>query len=673
VTKGPRVTLHWVTRYPALRDTLIFLAFCAFTSILTWPYVTRMRDAVVDPGDPYMVSWVLWWDYHQTFSDPLNLFHSNLFYPYRYTLAFGEHSYGIALLCFPLFMLGLRPLTVHAVAMFFAFAATGYGAFRLARTLTGSYGVAWVAGIIFGFGPFRFHYMSHLLYLFAAWIPLLFEALVLFARKPNGRRAIWLGVAFFMTGLSTVSWLIFSLLPFALCTIVLATRYKLWRNIAFWLKYGSALAIGGLALTPFTVPYLFVSRLYGFKRSVDEVKGFSAVPSHWLSVEDRNKLWSGLGRGLSDGGRFKLFPGLLPLLLSLAAIIPQRVRSNTTTVHPHSAEKTKWIRRLDIAILVTLILSGMAIGFDRTDLWHGVFKTITSERALTLLALAIVARLCLAYPGWWRTGENQNLVQTIKSERYSDAFLIGLILFVVGFCYSLGWNFFLYRIQYDLFFPFRSMRVPPRGAMIAYVGLSILAGLGCQRLAHERWSVRRRAVYLVVCTLLLLEFNAAPLHFIRGAVFPDGVTQRLKDTSMRAGIVVLPAGPDFNNEYILRAADHRKPLIVGTASFVPPYAEQIEALTNKGPITNEFLDLIERIPASYVVVHNALIAPDRTDDYNAMLKRATLSGRLTFINRFDGKDDLYAVTSTEPGVQSEAPVPDEISGNPLTLSQSKTH
>src|SRR6476469_4463526 len=104
-----------------LHELAIVLAFFAFTAVLTWPYVNYLRDAVADPGDPYLASWVLWWDYHQTFTDPLNLFHSNLFYPLRYTLAFSEHSYGIAVFFFPLFALGARPLTVHAIAMFFGF------------------------------------------------------------------------------------------------------------------------------------------------------------------------------------------------------------------------------------------------------------------------------------------------------------------------------------------------------------------------------------------------------------------------------------------------------------------------------------------------------------------------------------------------------------------------
>jgi len=108
--------LKRLTRNNIVRELLIFLTFGCFTSLVTWPYVTRLRDAVVDPGDPYLISWILWWDYHQTFTDPLHLFHANLFYPLRYTLAFSEHSYGIALLFFPLFAMGARPLTVKVVA-----------------------------------------------------------------------------------------------------------------------------------------------------------------------------------------------------------------------------------------------------------------------------------------------------------------------------------------------------------------------------------------------------------------------------------------------------------------------------------------------------------------------------------------------------------------------------
>src|SRR5918997_4969410 len=156
-----------VWRARPAREAAVLLAFCLLTAVMTWPWVLHLRGAVADVGDPYMIAWTLWWDYHQTFNDPLNLFHANVFYPYQYTLAFSENDYGLALLFFPLFALGLRPLTVHSVATFLGFAFCGYAAFRLARTLTGSAAAGWAAGVVFAFVPYRFHLLSHLHYLFA--------------------------------------------------------------------------------------------------------------------------------------------------------------------------------------------------------------------------------------------------------------------------------------------------------------------------------------------------------------------------------------------------------------------------------------------------------------------------------------------------------------------------
>jgi hypothetical protein len=651
-------------RHSFVRELLVVLAFCALTAALTWPYAAHLRDAVVDPGDPYLVSWVLWWDYHATFTNPLHLFDANVFYPYRYTLAFSEHCYGLALPFFPLFALGLRPLTVHAVALFLGFALCGYGAFRLARTLTGSVGAAWVAGIVFAFVPFRFHLMSQLPYVFAAWVPLLFEALVLFARARTRRRAAWLAFTFLMTGLTTISWFTFSLVPFALAWALLATRYELWRERAFWLRGGAALAAASIALVPFMLPYYIVSKLYGFERSIEEVKANSAWPIHWLSVENRNKLWNGLGSGIADGWRFKLFPGLLPALLSLAALLLVKTPEGRAVFRDEGATRSRrlrLLRLLDASVVLALVLLVFAVGFGGTDFFGGLFDYVTSEWPLALLTVAVVARLCVAYPAFMRRGGGANLAETLRSARRTEAFWLGLLLFIVGFCYSLGWNFFFYRILYDLLPVFRSMRVPTRGAMIAYLGLALLAGLGAKRLAElaseRRSRLRPAAVYAALCALLLFELNGAPLKFMYGEVYPDAVTLRLKGTPMRGGIVALPAGGDFNHRYILRAADHMRPLIVGTSGFNPPYETEIETLTNAGPIPSRFLDLLEKIPASYVVVENELVAPERRDDYQALLSRAVESGRLRFVNRFDGRADLYAVAKTEPGARSEAPPP----------------
>jgi hypothetical protein len=646
-----------------VRELLVILAFCLFTALLTWPYVTRLRDVVVDTGDPYLITWILWWDYHQTFTDPLHLFNANVFYPLKYTLAFSEHSYGIALLFFPLYALGLRPLTVHAIAMFFGFALCGYGAFRLGRTLTGSASVGWVTGIVFAFVPYRFNQMSQAHYLFSPWIPLVFEGLVLFVRERSRKRAAWLGFAFFMNGLSTISWWNFSLIPLAGAAVILATRYGLWRQREFWRRGAVAIGAATILLLPFFVPYVLASRLYGFKRTIEEIKVNSAWPIHWLSVESRNQLWSRMGEPIFEGWKFKLFPGLLPILFSLAAMLGGGEADRQTLPKAQIADgkaRRRWVNRLDVVIVVAFAFAIPAIGFDRSDAFHGLFKNLTSEAMLGILTAAGLARLCLAYPRFLPTAR-ANLVETIRSQKRTDAFWLGLILTVIGFCYSLGWNFFFYRLCYDLIPMFKSIRVVTRGAMIAYLGIALLAGLGVKHLAQILparfpW-LRPGLVYSLACLLLLAELNAAPLRIVRGESFPDAVTLRLKKTPMRGGIVELPAGGDLNYRYMLRAADHQKPLIVGTSGFNSPIEDQIEALTRNGAISTELMTMLETIPTSYLVIANQSILPERTTDYEAFLASAVAAGRLRFINRFDGHDDLYAVLKNEPEAKSEAALP----------------
>lgn len=660
--KRPPSRLARLASLSVVREFGVILVFCLFTAILTWPYVMHLRDVVVDKGDPYLITWIMWWDYHQTFTHPFQLFHTNIFYPLKYTLAFSENSYGIALLFFPLYALGMAPLTVHAIAMFLGFVFCGYGAFRLGRTLTGSVGVGWVAGIVFAFVPYRFNQMSQVAYLFSPWIPLLFEALVLFVRERSRSRAAWLGFAFFMNGLTTISWWNFSLIPLVLTGAILLTRYGLWRERDFWRRGAVALGAATVLLLPFFVPYFIASRLYGFKRTIAEIKDNSAWPSHWLSVEPRNRLWFRMGDGITEGWKFKLFPGLLPILFSLAALVgigPADRQSSETSL-ADLEWKRRWLKRLDVIIITAFAFAIPAMGFDRSDAFHGWFKNMTSESMLGIMTVAGVARLCLAYPRFLPTAR-ANLVETIRSQRRGDTFWVGLVLIVIGFCYSLGWNFFFYRLCYDLLPMFKSIRVVTRGAMIAYLGIALLAGLGVKYLAQvlpARFpALRSGLVTGLACLLLLVELNGAPLRVELGEPYPDALTLRLKQTQMRGGIVELPAGGFFNYRYMLRAADHQKPLVVGTSGFNSPLEDRIEELTRSGAISAELMPMLEAIPTSYLVIANQSILPERTADYESFLVRSIAAGRLRFIRRFDGHDDLYAVVKNEPESKSEAPLP----------------
>lgn len=649
-------------RRPTAREALIFFAFLGLTVVMTWPWVTHLRDAASDPGDPYLISWTLWWDYHQTFHSPLNLFHANIFFPYRYTLAFSEHHYGIALFCFPLFALGLRPLTVTGIATLVGFAFSGYGAFRLARTLTGSNGVAWVAGIVFAFIPYRFGQLPHLVYLFSGWIPLLLEAVVLFIREPTRKRATWLGVVFFMNALTSIHWLVLTLIPLGFSALLLLTRHGGWRNATLWRRAVVALAVASVALCPFLLPYARAAQLYGFVRNRQEALFYSASPIDWLVGEYRNKIWCRLNESLRVGGEKALFPGLLPPLLALAAVFlvkPERQENG-----PKRASR-KVLVLLDAAAIICgiLMITISGYGYFKVRLF-GFYLIQTYDTAWVGIALILILliRLLIAYPEVVKRPWQRNVFASLRSERRSDAFWLGVLWTMIGFAGSLGMNFFFHRFLYENVALFRSIRVPARWAMICYLGLALLAGLGAKQLKDfliRHWQkIHPVPIYVVIALALLIEQRSAPLSLIHGAVDPDELTLWFKQTPMAGGIVELPATTGKLEIYLytLRAADHNRPLVTGVSGFETPISREIQALTHEEVVPDRFLDLLESIPCSYLVMHNDSMGSANQLAIEVVLARGIAAGRLLFIKSYEA-GDLYAVTKTEPNAKSEGQPP----------------
>jgi hypothetical protein len=669
----PRATARRVARTLA-RELSVFAAFGAMTAAMTWPWVLRLRDAVADRGDPYMIAWTLWWDYHQTFTNPLHLFDANVFYPYQYTLAFSENDYGLALLFFPLFALGVRALTVNAVATFLGFAFCGYGTFRLTRTLTRDAGAAWVAGIFFAFVPYRFQVLSHLHYLFAGWIPLLLEALVLFARQPTRKRAAWLGVAFLMNALTCISWFLMTSVPLALTVALLVWRDRqLPRDRAFWLRGALAVGVATLLLLPFLIPYYRVSVMYGLRWEPWEFAFNSPSPIHWLGSESRNKIWHNFGANLP--GPHRLFPGMLAPLLALAALrIRRRPRADSSDDSTHSRD-SRVFAVLDALFVLALVVAALARGYE--DVTYRLFgKQVlrlglrSVDHALAFAAVVLVLRLWFMQSPLTLLGRLRRWVARRRARvvdaggaGVGEAIGVALVWTVWGFLASLGANFFVNRWLHDYVLPFQSLRIPSRWSMICYAGLAVLAGIGASKLASRAslmWPRARTAtvVFALASAALLFELHASPLAIEAGEVEPSQLALRLKQTQMRGGLVELPSEEGANRHYyMLRAADHARPLVNATASFISPVTAQINKATREGPIPSSFQELLERIPASYLVVHNERLAPERRADYETFLARGLSSGRLRFVNRFDGGADLYAVTKTEPEARGEAPLP----------------
>lgn len=645
-----------------LREAAIVAAFAALTGLMTWPWITDPGRLVSDTGDPYLCSWVLWWDAHALATQPLHLFDSNAFYPHTHTLAFTEHLFGVAIPLLPLFALGITPLAAGSVATLLGYVLCGYGSFRLARTLTGSLFASWVAGIAFAFALYRVHQLSHLPYVFAAGMPLLLEALVLFVRDPSRRRAAWLGAAFAWNGLVSLHWLVLTLIPFGASAVLLALRQGRERDPRLWRRGGAALALAGLALAPFLVPYALVRQKYGFKRSSTEALWYSARPTDFLAADPRSRTWGGFGDAPNEHA---LFPGVATPLLAFIAFLLALPAARPTGPRDESAEGATsgtpppaLLAGLDAAALGAGTVAVLASGttpFRFAILGREIFHASEPDRALAIGGAALLARVVLAWPKALGAS-SANLPDALRRPRRPEALALGLTWTVLGALSAFGLHTPFHRFLFDHVPGFDGIRAPIRSNMVALVGLTLLAGLGAgllvDRVRASRGTRAAGLLSLLLAGALLVDLRIAPLELARGEPDPDGVTLFLRDTPMRGGVVQLPSGGDRGNYlWVLRSADHGKPLVNAVSGYAPKNVLALEALLATRPVASDaLLAWLESTPVSYLVVRESWLIPEQRSALHAALVPALRSGRLRFVRRFDARvrNDLYAVTATEP-------------------------
>ena len=299
------------------------LLFAALSVAMTWPLAREIRTAIAHPGDPYINTWILDWDYHATFHHPLRLFHGNVFHPAKYTLAYSENLYGLAVLLFPFRALGMAPLTAHNFAMLLGYAFCGFAAYALGWMLSGSWWGGVAAGIFYAFVPFRFSHASHVQHVWGGWLPMLLAALVFFVRQPSWRRAALFGGAFLINGLTNIHLLFFGTFSVGVAALVLI------RDRRAALRLIVATLVAAALLAPFLYPYWKVSKIYGMVRPENETRDYSAELRDWLVASLHNRTYRRMIDVTVNPERW-LFPGFLSIALAIGGAFVAARRDRRT-------------------------------------------------------------------------------------------------------------------------------------------------------------------------------------------------------------------------------------------------------------------------------------------------------------------------------------------------------
>ncbi|HUQ86080.1 MAG TPA: hypothetical protein VM096_00895 [Vicinamibacterales bacterium] len=202
-----------------------------------------------------------------------------------------------------------------------------------------------------------------------------------------------------------------------------------------------------------------------------------------------------------------------------------------------------------------------------------------------------------------------------------------VVLLLLAFDLSLGFNGITYPVLYETAFPYRGLRAPGRLFILVSAALSVLAGWGFARI-ETYWRTRFHRLLLagVVVTLIAAESATMPLTLVPVPT-PDPMYRWLAG---QAPSVVLEwpfpktstLGFTFDPTYMYFSTGHWQQLVNGYSGFHPSsYIRLLDALT---PFPNPGgLAALRKLGVDYLILHRDL-APDEWDSVNQGLRASPL-------------------------------------------------
>jgi hypothetical protein len=526
--------------------------YLLLTVALTWPLVIHPGSLVPnDLGDPLLNTWILAWNAHVA---PLTAawWNGPQFYPIAGTMAFSEHLLGLSLFATPVILLTGDPLVAYNVVFFLSFVLSALAAYLLVLTISRRHDCAFLAGLAFGFAPYRMAQFAHVQVLSAYWMPIALLALHKYVEDRRLRWAVLFAAAWLLQALACGYYLFYLSILVGLWLPWFLTGPRRARALA---TLGIAWGMAAILLVPVLYGYWRFQHAYGLRRGLDEIITFSADVGSLLTAPSNLLVWGWLSAVKHPEA--DIFPGLTITVLVITGLV----------IGWRNAAKEQ-VGRLKIArIFVGVALLFFAIAatpffFGSWKLDIGGLRLLsvgTPHKPLSVGLLALVI-----------AGAMHPSVRTAWRRRSAMAFyaLAAAMMWLL----SLGPapTFFdtplIYKAPYAwlMLLPGgEGIRVPARFWMLAALCLAVAGALAIRQIA-SRWPRYARAVPVIACVGVLLDAWPVPILMEKRPADRPNHTRAVARLD-------LPPVPSHDSISLFRATEHQRPLINGYSGYFAPH------------------------------------------------------------------------------------------------------
>ena len=124
--------------------------------------LAHLGDTIAnDAGDPILTTTILHWvATHVPYTDAWYQF--PIFSPSRDALTFSEHLLGVSVVAAPIEWITGSPVIAYNLTVVASFALSAAAMFALAWRLTGNIPASFIAGLAYGFNPYRISQLPHI-------------------------------------------------------------------------------------------------------------------------------------------------------------------------------------------------------------------------------------------------------------------------------------------------------------------------------------------------------------------------------------------------------------------------------------------------------------------------------------------------------------------------------
>ena len=551
---------------------LASLAYLGLTAVMFWPLVRELRAGIPhDVGDPLLNTWILWWDAHAVpFTE--RWWNGPAYWPLPDFLAFSEHLVGLSVLTTPLQWIGAGPQLAYNVLLLLSWPLCAIATYAFAWHVTRRHDAAFLAGLVFGFNPYRLGQTPHVQVLACWWMPLALLALHrAYDARTVARAAPWLvlfGCSWLLQALSNGYFLFYFSVLVGLWIAWFVLRPSTWRLA---LGIVGTWCLAGALTVPVLLKYKAVTEQWHLTRGINQIVAYSADLTSFLTASSLVRFWPFHPELRAEQG---LYPGAIAVLIATGGVIFAAV------AHAGPSRARRRITYGLLAIAAMFLLGAFSIFAFGPCEWHLGPVAISGRRARKPLSIAVlfIALAVVFDPTFRRALRDRSVL----------AFYATAALLCTAMCFGptgrvMG-EIILEKPPYWWLLQLpgiENLRVPTRFAMVAALPLAITAALGFAHFA-SRLNLRLQTVLATLCASLIVVDSwplAIPMHAPREQY-------TLPAAARDSAVIELPFGDVVDNDIaaMIRGISHGRPVANGYTGYFPgPYGMLRQALQERDP------------------------------------------------------------------------------------------